>query len=78
MNPISMNKKKTCFAVVLTLCIGSAWAQTYPVKPIRMVVSYAAGGVADLTARAIAAWFSESLEITTTIDLCRETTFGPG
>ena len=27
---------------------------------------------------AIAAWFSESLETTTTIDLCCETTFGPG
>lgn len=68
MNPISMNKRKTCFAVVLTLCLGSAWAQTYPVKPIRMVVPYAAGGAADITARVLGQKMSESLGVPIVVD----------
>src|SRR5918999_255082 len=38
-------------AVLFSLC---ADAQTYPVKPVRVIVPYAAGGNTDFTARAIA------------------------
>lgn len=42
---------------------GAAWAQgdAYPNKPIKMVVPYAAGGNADITARVIARRMAEGL-----------------
>jgi len=39
----------------------SASAQTFPSKPIRIVVPFGAGGVADLTARTVAQKMSESM-----------------
>src|SRR5262245_33913483 len=38
-----------------------ARAQTYPTKPVRLVVGYAAGGVNDILARLIGQWLSEHL-----------------
>jgi tripartite-type tricarboxylate transporter receptor subunit TctC len=40
-------------AFVLALCATAAQAQTYPSKPIRMVVPYTAGGPADLLVRGL-------------------------
>lgn len=48
----------SCLAALFITC---AHAQTYPAKPIRLVVGYAAGGVADITARMIAQKLSVSL-----------------
>jgi tripartite-type tricarboxylate transporter receptor subunit TctC len=38
-----------------------AWAQTYPVKPVLIIVGYAAGGATDIAARLMGQWLSERL-----------------
>jgi tripartite-type tricarboxylate transporter receptor subunit TctC len=38
-----------------------SWAQTYPTKPVRWVVSSSSGGMQDLLARLMAEWLSERL-----------------
>jgi tripartite-type tricarboxylate transporter receptor subunit TctC len=40
---------------------GAAWSQKYPVRPVRLIVGFAAGGVADIYARMIGQWLSERL-----------------
>jgi tripartite-type tricarboxylate transporter receptor subunit TctC len=39
----------------------SAWAQSYPSKPIKMIVPFAAGGTTDIVARLVAQRMSESM-----------------
>jgi tripartite-type tricarboxylate transporter receptor subunit TctC len=39
----------------------AAWADTYPSRPVRIMVGYAAGGGLDLAARLIGQWLSERL-----------------
>src|SRR5690349_3368467 len=46
-------------ALVVSLWIGAASAQGYPAKPIKMIVPFPAGGVADVYARLIGARLSE-------------------
>jgi tripartite-type tricarboxylate transporter receptor subunit TctC len=43
------------------LMLGSAVAQSYPNKPIRLIVPYAAGGGTDISARVIAQHLTESM-----------------
>ena len=47
-------------AVALLACAASALAQPYPAKPIRIVVPFPAGGIADLYARLIGARLTDS------------------
>jgi len=39
----------------------SVWAQSYPSRPVHLLVGYAAGGPLDTSARLIAQWLSEHL-----------------
>jgi tripartite-type tricarboxylate transporter receptor subunit TctC len=48
------------FALALLLVTLSATAQTYPSKPIRVVVPYAAGGTSDILARQIGPKLTEA------------------
>ncbi len=49
------------FSIVFTLCIGGAAAQSFPSKPIRLIVPYPPGGGTDTAARPIAQKMTESL-----------------
>jgi tripartite-type tricarboxylate transporter receptor subunit TctC len=48
-------------AVALPAISQMAWAQTYPTRPVRIVVGVAAGGTSDTLARLIGQWLSERL-----------------
>jgi tripartite-type tricarboxylate transporter receptor subunit TctC len=38
-----------------------AWAQAYPLRPVRVIVGFPPGGVSDITARHMGQWLSERL-----------------
>jgi tripartite-type tricarboxylate transporter receptor subunit TctC len=48
-------------AAALPVTSGVASAQTYPARPVRLVIGYTPGGSADLTARLMGQWLSEKL-----------------
>jgi tripartite-type tricarboxylate transporter receptor subunit TctC len=51
----------TAGAAALPTVSRGARAQTYPMRPVRMIVGYPAGAVADVVARLISHWLSERL-----------------
>jgi len=48
-------------AVALAAVAATASAQTYPDKPVKIIVPYAAGGFSDALGRTLAQWFTQSL-----------------
>src|SRR4029077_2213940 len=48
-------------AAALPIMSGSARAQAYPSRPVRLIVGFPPGGGADTTARIIAPWLSQRL-----------------
>jgi tripartite-type tricarboxylate transporter receptor subunit TctC len=48
-------------AVALPAASRMAWAQAYPIRPVRIIVPIAAAGGADITAPVIGRWLSERL-----------------
>jgi tripartite-type tricarboxylate transporter receptor subunit TctC len=44
-----------------TSLVGPAWAQSWPAKPIKIVVGYPAGGLTDLFARAYGEYISQKV-----------------
>src|SRR5688572_27390474 len=57
-------------SVVLTFAVVTphTQAQTYPVKPVRVIVPFAAGGVADIQTRIVAAKLSELWQTSVVVD----------
>lgn len=48
-------------ALILPVATRPAAAQTYPLRPVRILVGFPAGGPVDLAARVIAPWLTERL-----------------
>ena len=52
----------------LALFVSSVHAQTYPAKPLRIIVGQTAGGISDLIARMVAQRFTESFKQTVVVE----------
>jgi tripartite-type tricarboxylate transporter receptor subunit TctC len=48
-------------AVAASVCSRFAWAQSYPARPVRIVVGFPAGGLSDIAARVVGQKLSERL-----------------
>lgn len=70
MKPIRRSIVRTLLATAAALAIGpgSALAQSYPAKPITLVVPFAAGGPTDVVARMLGAAMMKSLGQTVVIE----------
>ncbi len=58
-------------ALIVLLCGGAIAAhavESYPVRPVRIIVPYPPGGTTDPTARAFSTWFAEKFGTTMVID----------
>ena len=52
---------KYCIAMALALVVGAATAQNYPIKPVRIIVAFSAGGAVDLVGRMAGQKLTEAL-----------------
>jgi tripartite-type tricarboxylate transporter receptor subunit TctC len=61
--------RRFSLALLVSLaCSGTALAQSWPVKPIRLVVNFAPGGAADVFARAVAPVLADALKQPVIVD----------
>jgi tripartite-type tricarboxylate transporter receptor subunit TctC len=56
-----MRKFLHLLRLLLLLACGTAWAQPFPYKPLRIIVPFPAGGTTDIVARLVAQRMSESM-----------------
>src|SRR5262245_2851571 len=56
-----MKRFLAAISAALTLTVGSAAAQTYPSRPVTLIVPFAAGGPTDIVARIAGEYFSKAL-----------------
>lgn len=62
------SKRVLAVAIMATLLPLGALAQSYPSKPIKMIVPFPAGGTTDIVARLVAQKMSESMGQAVTVD----------
>src|SRR5262245_9782894 len=64
-NAMSLRRRKflrlAACAAALPAFARNARAQSYPARPVRIILGFPAGGSTDLVARIMAAWLSERL-----------------
>jgi len=60
--------RRALFALISLAIAPVAWSQAYPTKPLKIVVPFGAGGVADLTARTVAQKLAQNLGQAVVID----------
>ena len=58
-------------AAALPALLHVARAQTYPTRPVRIIVGFPPGGVVDMFARLIGQWLSDRLGQPFIVELCR-------
>lgn len=63
-----MRFSRALFAIFLWALATVAWSQSYPNKPIRLLVGFTAGGNADATARVISAKLAQALGTTIVVE----------
>ena len=56
-----MNKRLSLIALVFSTACTVVLAQSYPAKPVRLIVAYPAGGSVDVVARIVGQKFTESM-----------------
>lgn len=56
-----LNFSASALLVGFALAAGTAAAQNYPSRPVRLIVPYGPGGITDITARAVGPGMSENL-----------------
>ena len=61
MTPVAIRRGRFSLAALFLMCASTALAQSYPNRPIRVVVPYPPGGGTDVIARTIAQKMTETL-----------------
>lgn len=58
----------SAISAIIACCSGAAWSQSFPVKPVRLVVPWPAGGGTDIISRIIVQRMGENMGQTVLVD----------